>query len=93
MLAVTVSIPALEYSDERWPQGLSPNIPIHEYQDAEHYSAAVFREAKLLRYQQDQRSEYLIFTNLNQERFSRDFQDPTDWTSFEWFIFARRFSW
>ncbi|KAF3399694.1 hypothetical protein DPV78_006584 [Talaromyces pinophilus] len=32
---------------------------------------------------QQDRSEYVIFTNLDQERFSRDFEDATDSTTLE----------
>lgn len=82
-VAITMSIaPAMEDSDEAFLYGLSPNTHIYEYQDAAHYSAAIVREAKLLQSQQD-RSQYVIFTNIDQEQFSRDFQDPTDTTAFE----------
>lgn len=74
--------PTLDDSDENFPYGLNSNTPIYEYQDADTYSAVVVREAQLLQSQQH-RSEYIIFTNLDLERFSRDFQDPTDWTAFE----------
>lgn len=80
-MVVMVSItPTSEDNDERFPNGLSPNTPIYEYQDADQYSAAVVREPQLLQSQQD-RSEYVIFTNLDPERFFRDFEDSTDWTT------------
>ncbi|EED14293.1 hypothetical protein TSTA_105050 [Talaromyces stipitatus ATCC 10500] len=57
--------------------GLTPNTPVHKYQDVHHFSEMVFREFKLLQSRQDS-SQYVIFTDLDQERFSRDFQDHTD---------------
>ncbi|EEA21809.1 conserved hypothetical protein [Talaromyces marneffei ATCC 18224] len=62
---------------KRFPYGLGKNTPIYEYQDAPHYSAAIIHEVNLLETHRD-RSQYVIFTNVDQEQFSRGFKGNTD---------------
>ncbi|KAI7969202.1 hypothetical protein EIK77_006107 [Talaromyces pinophilus] len=71
--------PAMEDNDhECFPYGLSKTTPTYEYQNAAHYSAVLSRQLDRLRLHQDT-SDYVIFTNINQEQLSRDFQESTDW--------------
>lgn len=63
---------------ERFPYGLSKTTPTYEYQNAANYSAVLARQLNLLHLHQDT-SDYVIFTNINQEQLSRDFQETTDW--------------
>lgn len=70
--------PAMKDNDhECFPYGLKKTTPTYEYQNAAHYSAVLGRQLNLLHLHQDT-SDYVIFTNINQEQLSRDFHETSD---------------
>lgn len=68
--------------------GLCPSTPQHEYQNNEHFLSVLNQELQLFSVSQS-KSQYIIFTGVNNEVFLRDFKDPVHrLTEFETYSIA-----
>lgn len=64
--------------DYRLLFGLSANTSQHEYRNRSHFLSLLSHELDVFDRDTERRSEYIIFTGVDQETFRADFVDPVN---------------